>query len=144
MTTPDDVIAEARKWDRVPYHHQGRVRAGVDCVGLVVVVLSALGVMPEGADRADYGRHPNGTLNRIFAEFCTPIPAAVPGCVATIRWTREAHHVAIVAALGSELTLIHSHQSHPGVREHTFTRPWRTRCLSFHALPGVTYRPSAS
>lgn len=135
MIEPQSVIDEARKWLGVPFHHQGRVRAGVDCIGLVVVVLRALNVMPEGADPADYGRSPNGTLLRIFNEQCTKLDSPQPGAVAVIRWWRQAHHVALVTGP----TLIHAHQSFGGVTEHSFVGRWQKRCMAFYGLPGVRY-----
>lgn len=135
MIPAQAVIDEARKWIGVPFHHQGRVRAGVDCVGLIVVVMDGLGLMPRGADLADYGRHPNGTLTRVLDEHCTRLDAPLPGSVAVIRWWRQAHHVAIHAGE----TLIHSHQRFGGVAEHSFAGRWKGRCMAWYALPGVSY-----
>ena len=44
MVTRTDIVAAARGWLGVPWRHQGRSRAGVDCVGLVVVVCRSLGL----------------------------------------------------------------------------------------------------
>jgi cell wall-associated NlpC family hydrolase len=42
--TGADVVAEARQWLGVKYRHQGRSRAGVDCIGLPAVVRAGLGL----------------------------------------------------------------------------------------------------
>jgi cell wall-associated NlpC family hydrolase len=42
--TADAVIAEARAWLGVPWRHQGRDRAGIDCGGLVIRIGQALGL----------------------------------------------------------------------------------------------------
>lgn len=135
MTTPEDVIREARTWMHVPFHHQGRVRAGVDCIGLVIVVSRTLGLLPPDFDFKAYGRNPNGELEGKIAAYCPPLAEPQPGCVLVIKWWKLAHHVAILTGP----TMIHSHQAFQGVAEHRFDDRWRKRCLSFHALPGVTY-----
>ena len=55
--TREQVVAEARKWLDVPWRHQGRNAHGVDCVGLVVMVCSALGLSTY--DDTGYGRDPD-------------------------------------------------------------------------------------
>lgn len=137
---PQRVVDEALTWRRVPFHHQGRVRSGVDCLGLVIAVAGGLGILPAGADRTDYGHNPDGAeLVGALERYCTPLAAPQPGCVAVIRWRREARHVAIVGGSPAALTLIHSHRSFGGVVEHSLTRAWRSRCLAFFGLPGVDY-----
>ena len=42
VTTSDEVVREARTWVGVPFRHQGRSRSGVDCGGIIVVVLREL------------------------------------------------------------------------------------------------------
>lgn len=43
--TPTDISSEALSWLRTPYHWQGRSRAGLDCLGLPIVVGEALGLI---------------------------------------------------------------------------------------------------
>ena len=56
--TPDMIVAEARTWLGVLWRHQGRTRAGIDCVGLLVCVARALGL--SDYDSTGYGRHAQG------------------------------------------------------------------------------------
>ena len=58
MLERDDIITEARRWIGTPWRHQGRSRAGVDCVGLIVLVARALGLEPE--DVTGYARRQDG------------------------------------------------------------------------------------
>lgn len=58
MLERDDIITEARRWIGTPWRHQGRSRAGVDCVGLVVMVARNLGLEPE--DVTGYARRQDG------------------------------------------------------------------------------------
>jgi cell wall-associated NlpC family hydrolase len=57
-TNRDEVVAEARRWLGVPWRHQGRTRAGVDCAGLVVMVARALGLADY--DTFGYSRRAHG------------------------------------------------------------------------------------
>lgn len=126
MSDAARIAAAAREWLDVPYHHQGRVRAGLDCVGLLVVVGKACGYFPDNYDFIHYGRNPTGLLDAMLDEHLERIPTPVPGCVVTIRWWRESHHVAIVGQQPDYWTLIHSHAGHGGVREHRVGR-WHAR-----------------
>jgi cell wall-associated NlpC family hydrolase len=38
--------AEARKWVGTPYKHMGKTRNGCDCLGLVMGVMSNIGIVP--------------------------------------------------------------------------------------------------
>lgn len=137
--TPADVQREALAWLDVPYAHQGRVRAGVDCVGLVVVVARALGVIAPDFDYTRYGRSPTGALDAILDQHLLPLPAPQPGAVVSIRWWQAAHHLAIVGEQQGRLTLIHSHQSNARVVEHGLAGRWLTRIVGCYGFPGVDY-----
>lgn len=48
MTTRADVIAEARSWERTPYHHKARVKGhGVDCGQLIIAAFVDSGAVPD-------------------------------------------------------------------------------------------------
>lgn len=51
-------IEDAKSFENVPYHHQGRSRFGIDCIGLAIAALRMQGVMVEAS--ADYGKSPRG------------------------------------------------------------------------------------
>jgi cell wall-associated NlpC family hydrolase len=57
--TPDALIGAARGWLDVPWRHLGRTRAGVDCIGLVILAAAEAGM--QIADPAPYARQPQET-----------------------------------------------------------------------------------
>lgn len=133
MTTGAEIVAAARGWVGVPFRHQGRDReAGVDCVGLVIVVAQELGLVPANFERNDYGRLPTrGELDAKIMQHCTPTELT-PGCVCAIRWNKELAHVAIFTGD----TLIHSYESVGKVVEHGFRGRWVRLVDSTWRLPG--------
>jgi cell wall-associated NlpC family hydrolase len=135
VKSPDDLVAEARLWIGVPFRHQGRSRVGVDCVGLPIVVGQALGLLPATFEVANYGRLPTPELIARLARYCTPLAAAVPGCLITIAWTKVAAHVAVCTGP----TLIHAYESVGRVVEHGYRGRWVRMTHSAWALPGVCY-----
>jgi cell wall-associated NlpC family hydrolase len=98
-TTRADVIAEARSWLDVPYVHQGRSRAGVDCAGLVIVVARSLGLVAPDFDVNGYARTPDGSS---LLEICDALMTRIqlwqlrPGNVLVIRFGQEPQHLGIV------------------------------------------------
>lgn len=140
---PWQVVRAAREWLDVPYHHQGRVRSGVDCVGLVVVVGRALGVFADNFDYTRYGRSPTGALEQILDQHLQPLPGPVPGAVVSIRWWKSAHHLGVVGEHAGRLTLIHSHHAARRVVEHTLDGRWQARVVSSYAYPGVDHGGAA-
>lgn len=136
MTTPEAVIAEARSWVGVPFLHQGRSREGVDCVGLVIVVGRACGLLPADFERTAYGRTPfRGVLIEQISEVCERAEVAAPGTLVAIRWNREPHHVAICTGP----TLIHANARVGRVVEHGYRAQWPALTESVWKLPGVEY-----
>jgi cell wall-associated NlpC family hydrolase len=138
VTTAAAVIAEARTWVNVPFRHQGRDRSGVDCVGMPIVVLHALGAVSGDFEIRDYSRRPHhGNLEQRLTAHCTPLPEYVPGCLVAIRWEKTLAHVAIYTDTD---TLIHALERHQKVIEHGFRGMWRARfAQGAWALPGVRY-----
>lgn len=64
MTKRADVIAAARALIGTPYHHQGRTRAGLDCIGIVVLIGRELQIGRPQHDRSDYRIAPDGEMFR--------------------------------------------------------------------------------
>lgn len=56
--TPDAFVTAARGWLGVPWRHLGRTRAGVDCIGLVLLSAAEAGLSLP--DPAPYAREPQG------------------------------------------------------------------------------------
>lgn len=132
-------VTEARAYLRAPFHHTGRSRRGVDCVGLVAVALEAVGRTVD--DRRDYGRNPvrDGLRNVLVVHFGDPISGqAQPGDVALMRWHRAGavdlfNHVGILTGypLGG-LGLLHALHSNREVVEHRLADPWPRRIVEVY------------
>ena len=102
----------------------------MDCLGLVVVAMQAVGRLM--ADRANYGRNPvnDGIVEAARAHFGKPIKLANlrPGDVVLMQWHQQPNHVAIVTDHPHGLGLIHS-LAGKCVVEHILADPWPRRIL---------------
>lgn len=128
MTIPmqvsrQQVVEEARSWIDVRWKHQGRNRAGIDCIGLVVMTMKAFDIPVE--DLTGYRRSPNPAI------FMTGIQSQLdlcsqplPGGVAIFREALQPCHVGIFAGTAENLTLIHGYAPYGRVREEPFTNQW--------------------
>lgn len=124
-------IAAARSYAGTPFRHRGRSAAGLDCLGLVVLSMRAVG--REMHDRATYGRDPvaDGIRAAAFAHFGPPIPLETlqPGDVVLMQWHQQPNHVAIVTdyPMGG-LAVIHALVPPVDrVVEHRLGDPWPRR-----------------
>lgn len=101
VVTRYDVIVEARTWIDTPFMHQHRMKGhGVDCVGLVIGVCRALGLVAPGFDINGYARKPVGnTLIARCSEYMDPIDDrdAKPGNVLLLAYRRDPQHLGILA-----------------------------------------------
>lgn len=93
------LIAAARGYLGVPWRHLGRTRAGVDCIGLVLLAAREAGrLLP---DPAPYQREPQGTrLLDGMRDLCdlVPLDQALPGDVLLFRAGLYGGHVGIFSA----------------------------------------------
>lgn len=116
MTTPADIVAEARSWVGTRWIHQARVKGvGTDCIGLVAGVALALN-LPRAAEWHEdqrfksYGRTPDPVM---MLAGCRDYmdEVAVPGIgdVLIMRAfnVQEPTHFAIVSGL-DPMYMIHS------------------------------------
>lgn len=95
------VTKAARAYLGTRWRHRGRSVHGLDCAGLVVLAYRDCGV--ELPDFTLYGREPHrdGLITHMTAALGEPLPISTPladGDVVVLRFDREPHHVAIVAA----------------------------------------------
>lgn len=123
--------ADIQAWQGVPWHHQGRTRAGVDCVGLVAGALAEQGV--DANIPGDYHASAVGALLVPQLE-ASPLlarrdpTAAVPGDLLVFRVRRWAQHLAV--ALGGDRMI---HATRPaGVRAVTVSPLWRERLVAVY------------
>ena len=135
-----DRIAVARQFLGVPFLHQGRDPAvGVDCVGLGVLYLRALGF--DVRDRKDYGRDPDGSLRgelvRVLGEPAAEgrgcVSAARPGDILSLRYAHigaaPERHVAIASELYGRPAMIHADSHHKRVVEIPLDARWQRRVI---------------
>lgn len=137
MITVEQLIEDARSWRGVPFHHQGRTRHGIDCVGLPEQILRERGVLPDDyAAPKNYSRSPMEELDEGLARWCSLIGTPEPGALLAIRWSgyKRVSHVAIYT--GS--TIIHSYMKY-GVVESPFRGIWLKLVRRAYRLPGVIY-----
>lgn len=76
MPNRDEVLKEARRWLKTPFHHQAcLIGQGVDCANLVVGVGHALGLMPMlPSEERRYGRLPDPVRMRaVIAKYLDPV-----------------------------------------------------------------------
>lgn len=138
MITVEELIEDARSWIGVPYHHQGRSRAGIDCIGLVIALLRDRGALPDGfRDDAKYGRVPQPLLVEGLTRWCTASDVPVRGGLVGIQWprTRFVSHVALFTGT----TLIHAYARTERVCEHAYGGHWLKLTRGYWKLPGVRY-----
>lgn len=142
MATPAQVAAEARAWIGTPFSHQGRSReAGVDCVGLVIAVARALGLVLPDFDVTGYGARPDGSsLRAACDEHMTQVDAPQMGGVVLMAWSGgPPQHLGLVAdhPLGG-CSLVHAdgRRARCVVEQRlVFTRAMRL--VAAYRLPGV-------
>ncbi len=134
----DDIVATARNWLGVPFLHQGRSQAGVDCVGVLMCVAEQLGMDVVRADRTDYSRLPSGDLlvavlnkHLLAVDFLD----ARAGDVALFRLVREPQHVGLLTDYvvggsgGAGFGLLHCTEDIGKVVEHRLDAVWQRRMV---------------
>lgn len=138
------VVREAHQWVGTPYRHQQRAKGrGVDCVGLILGVGEAAGVMPATgsawAPYARYGRLPNPTrFMRGVAEFLRPFGRATEGGVVVLQW-RDGYpmHLGILDATDDGWYLTHAFEHRDRCVRHALDDEWRDRIHSFWLYPAI-------
>lgn len=134
--TVAEVIAAARELLGVPYHHQGRNPvAGLDCVGLAVVVAQRLGIAV--ADVTGYPMTGNGDLllRSLGAQYRrVPVEEAEPSdlIACRIRPGGRATHMGILTDRAEGLGLLHTYARAGKVVEHGFVSPWTERTVAVY------------
>lgn len=121
MATPEDLVEEARRWVGTPWVHQGRTRNGIDCAGLLVVSVTALGI--EVQDRTDYEREPyQGSLMSHLSSYLRRAPGnqIKPGRIGVFTESRFPCHVGIFSEIGGVTHLIHAYARRRQVVEEPF------------------------
>lgn len=141
MMTRNDVITEARSWLGVRWLHQGRNRAGVDCVGLLFCTADKLGY--PVSDIRNYSRASDGvlfesTLNTFFDRL-PEWQEALPGDILCMRWgTVAPQHCLILTERTNDVwRAIHS-VTDQCVMEHRLDLPYLRRIHSAYRFRDIT------
>lgn len=142
--TRDDIAAEAMRWIGVPFVHQGRTRAGCDCIGFVVAVGIAVGLVaadiwqrPGALKYAGYGREPDGRLRPALDEHFPAQPEPQAGSFALMEYRpgRPQHLGILVPYPLGGMALVHALRR--GVCAHRLDERWRSRIVAGYDFPGV-------
>ena len=120
----NSIIEAARKYLDIPYRHQGRCVAGMDCIGLVIAVGRDLGCTLDDIYAYEKIPDPQTLYEGLDANF-TRVLRYQPGDILVLRINREPQHIAIYT--GS--TMIHSYERAGKVCENRFSEGWRARVL---------------
>jgi cell wall-associated NlpC family hydrolase len=129
-----DIIDAARACVGTPFQHQGRQPGlGLDCAGLLVVALAAVGF--AALDRTDYGRRPFGGELEAMLEaqpllVRVPIPEMRPADILLMRIKRDPQHLALLAGD----TIIHAWEDCGKVAEHRLDTRWRQRIVRVYRI----------
>lgn len=121
-------IAAARGFLGVRWRHQGRSTRGVDCAGLVICAMRAVGRDP--VDVEGYGRVPYraGLEDALAANLGDPLPveSMQVGDVALMRFAGQPSHVGIIGDYRyGGYSLIHAFAQNRQVVEHGLDENWR-------------------
>lgn len=121
-----DKSKAALKYLGVPYQHQGRSTAGMDCVGLIIAVGRDLGIDMNDQDYP-YLKIPDPTvlLSGMMNNFMhKPGSSYEPGDIIVFRIRRNPQHVGIILENNK---LIHSYENVGKVVMHDMDQRWVKR-----------------
>lgn len=140
MQHREEIVASARLWVGTRWVHQGRSEHGLDCAGLVSVVLNGQGVIRY--ETADY---PRRTLNNAFLEHFrkaglrdTTLAKAESGDVLVFKDAGYACHCGFLVR-GRPTTIVHAHAKRRRVVEEEFTLFWQQKLVAVFKIPGVSH-----
>lgn len=124
-------IAAVRRLAGTQFKHRGRSAAGIDCIGLCVHYLQAVG--RTVSDALTYQRLPSlSDAGRLRSEMCAhfgaPVSDRQPGDWVLMQWHQHPCHVALLVDYhGGGLGVIHADALKGRVVEHSFAGPWPRR-----------------
>lgn len=133
------LVYHARACVGVRFRHRGRdPRTGLDCAGLLIHAIKAIGLQPH--DLRTYGREPfkDGLADAVLRNLGEPLPEGeplLPGDIVLMRFSREPHHLGILGDyVHGGLSLIHAYGGVERVVEHRLDDIWRSRVCSTYRL----------
>ena len=138
MPSRTDIVAVARGYLGVPWRHQGRTRAGLDCAGLIVMVARDLGL--SDYDSTAYGRRAQG--HGFLSPFRhtmdgVPVPDMRIGDVLLFADAAYPCHCGIVSERHEVPHLIHAYALRRQVVEEPYAGEWPAKvkfCFRFRGI----------
>ncbi len=120
MTLQQDIANIAIDWELVPFKHQGRVRAGIDCIGLIVEICKSLelqsndGSLLAEHDMQGYSREPaKGLLESYLQRLLVPVSGDwYLGDVLLFTFEQWPQHCGVVTRCNDDW-MIFTHASQP-------------------------------
>lgn len=110
MTTRQQVIEEALRWEGARWRHQGRGVGGLDCAGLIIIVANALQI--SDYDVRDYPPRPDETFLSHFdanMQRVRGVHNARPGDVLIFNDELQRCHCGIMALKNDRPSVVHAH-----------------------------------
>lgn len=143
MITAKRFIDAARELVGTPWRHQGRSKAGVDCIGLIVLSTANAGLdlatLCGVSDERNYGRLADPRLYALVEQHCEKVDEAIPGSLLFFQFPGDSYprHFGIYTERD---TVIHAEAKvRSRVIEHGYRGRWLTWTHSVWKLPGVIY-----
>lgn len=134
----NDIVSEARKYLNVPWRHQGRNAAGLDCCGLIIRVANDLGLADY--DIAAYSRRTTGEqflhhfLDAGMAE--VPVSGRLPGDVLITEDRTFPCHCGFVTLRHGYEFFLHAYAGKRKVIEQELD-PWLHKAVTVLRFPGL-------
>lgn len=138
MTTRQQIVDEARKWDGTPWRHQGRTERGIDCAGLIVKVAHALEL--SAFDTVDYQRtaQRQKLLSYLEQELdVQPLTQLRAGDVVAFRDSAYPCHIGLITEKHGQLYLLHAYALRKRVIEEPLNEEWRKKWIAGFKFRGL-------
>lgn len=139
--TREEIVIEARKWMFVRHTPRGRTRAGLDCLGLGIVVAHHFNVPHE--DMPDYSEqpHPRRLILTVMHRWLKPMPidGDLTGCFGVFAQITLPCHIGIFSWKDHRRHVIHVKKD-CGVAEEAYdhdARRKQMRVIDVLAFPGM-------
>jgi hypothetical protein len=134
-------VAEVLSYEGVPYHHQGRSRAGMDCVAPLILAARRFGIVPADFDITGYARDPDGSLQPLLDQHLERKPReelAFGDVVLNGFRLKPPQHIAIIVGTRwDEWELLHAHAITGRVQVERIQYGRRWRYVQGYGVPGV-------
>jgi cell wall-associated NlpC family hydrolase len=123
------IVDAARSYIGVPFRHQGRTRAGMDCAGLLLAVADDCGI--QYPRNLAYAMLPDLRLiDELLPQFCSPVDGPEPGAVLRFNVAGRPQHLGLCGDHQTGLSVIHANMTIGKVCEHRLDEKWRRRLVS--------------